>query len=311
MDIVKTLLKQPFYIVALFLGAALVALPYLKVDKDYHLNTQARTSTLLVVVGIALLAAGTVAFGFTLWTKRKAETDAGLDLSRVKENKGEMWTSVSGCEIRIVEGLLQEYPANAGTAIVLPCNEYFDDECAGDTRSALGAYVNHAFEGQVETFIALVREECKRKLGPGTIQQKTEHERAESFGVGHCLLLLNPLRRSVPVALVSTTTQRAGQGLATQISYLFDGMRELVGKLADARLSEVAMPILGAGHGRLDPPLALVGLLLAVAEAARYGQGGQRLRKVTIIAFRPGSDAPAQVDRVVMRRALALVGSQD
>jgi len=313
MDTIKTLLKQPFSVIALVLGVVLVALPYLQIDKDNRLTTHNRTSTLLVVVGIALLGLGTLAFGLTLWTKRQTdkETGTGLDFTRVKENNGELWTTVSGCEIRVVDGLLQEFTSEAGTAIVLPCNEYFDDRCAGDVKSALGAYVNRAFEGQVEEFISLVKDECRSRLGPGSMQQKTEHERAESFGVGRCLLLLNPLRRSVPVALVSTTTQRAGQGLATRISYLFDGMRELVANLADARRNEVAMPILGAGHGRIDPPLALVGLLLAVAEAARYGQGGQRLRKVTIIVFKRDAHTPAQVDRVVTRRALALVGSRE
>ncbi len=61
----------------------------------------------------------------------------------------------------------------------------------------------------------------------------------------------------------------------------------------------------------MAPPLALVGQLLAVAEAARYGQGGQRLRKVTIIVFKLDAHTPAQVDRMVVRRALALIGSQD
>ncbi len=313
MDTIKTLLKQPFSVIALVLGVVLVALPYLQIDKDNHLTTHNRTSTLLVVVGIALLGLGTLAFGFTLWANRQTdkETGTGLDFTRVKEDNGALWTTVSGCEIRVVDGLLQEVASDPGTAVVLPCNEYFDDECAGDIKSALGAYVNRAFEGQVQEFISLVKNECRARLGPGSMQQKTELERAESFGVGRCLLLLNPLRRSVPVALVSTTTQRAGQGLATRISYLFDGMRELVANLADARLNEVAMPILGAGHGRIDPPLALVGLLLAVAEAARYGQGGQRLRKVTIIVFKRDAHTLAQVDRVVTRRALALVGSRE
>jgi hypothetical protein len=204
---------------------------------------------------------------------------SGVDLSRVQESNGVVWTNASGCEIRIVDGRLQDYPLDAGPAIVLPCNEYFDDQCANDEKSALGAYVKRAFEGQVEAFASLVKLECKKKLGPGDVQQKTKDECAESFGAGRCVLLIKPLDRSVPVALVSTTTQRAGQGLTARISYLFDGMRELVAKLADARLNEVVMPILGAGHGGIDPPLALVGLLLAVAEAARYGQRGVALEK--------------------------------
>lgn len=88
-------------------------------------------------------------------------------------------------------------------------------------------------------------------------------------------------------------------------------MRELVARLADGRLNEIAMPVLGAGHGRIDPPLALVGLLLAIAEAARYGQGGQGLRRVTIIVFKRDADTAAQIDPVVIRRALALIGSPD
>jgi uncharacterized protein (DUF1810 family) len=55
-------------------------------------------------------------------------------------------------------------------------------------------------------------------------------------------------------------------------------VRELVARLAYARLCKVTMPLMAAGHRRIGPPPALVGPVLAVAEAARYGQGGQRLR---------------------------------
>ena len=135
-------------------------------------------------------------------------------------------------------------------------------------------------------FVSLMKEECKRKLGPGVMQQKTDDQRAESFRAGRCVLLVKPLGRAVPVALISTTTQRANEGLSSRISYLFSGIGELVSRLADERISEIVMPIMGSGHGRIDPPLALVGLLGAVAEAARYGQGAQRLKKVTIVLLR-------------------------
>jgi hypothetical protein len=88
-------------------------------------------------------------------------------------------------------------------------------------------------------------------------------------------------------------------------------MRELVKELADARLDDVVMPILGAGHGRISTPLAFVGLLLAVAEAAHYGQGSQRLRRVTVVVFKRDAETPAQVDPTVVRRALALIGTRD
>jgi predicted nucleotide-binding protein len=244
-------------------------------------------------------------------SSRNSDSDAGLDLTRVHECNGVMWTRVSGCEIRVVNGRVEDYAAESTTAMVLPCNEYFDDLCAYDTKSALGAYVNRVFDGEVDAFIALSKDECRKRLGAGVEHQKTADERGVSFGAGRAILLLKPLGHAAPVALVSTTTQRSGQGLAAKVSYLFDGICELVARLVDARLREVAMPILGAGHGRIDPSLAFVGLLLAVAEAARYGQGGQPLTRVTIVVFKRDADSPAQVDPVVVRRALALVGSRD
>jgi hypothetical protein len=311
MDALKALIRQPYWVIALILGAVLVALPSITINRDYLLVTHPPSTLLPVAVGLALLVVSAAAFTLTVIRKEPAtpSDSAGLDLTRVTERDGVLSTSVGGCEIRVVNGRIEDYPNETGSAIVLPCNEYFDDRCAGDTKSALGAYVNKAFDGQVAALISLIKDECTRRLGAGTNQQKTTDECAESFGAGRCVLLVKPLGRSIPIALVSTTTQRANQGLAGRISYLFGGMRELVACLADARLDEAVMPVLGAGHGRIDSPLAFVGLLLAVAEAARYGQGGQRLKRVTIVVFRRNPDSPAEVSQTVVRRALALIGS--
>lgn len=221
LGVLKALVKQPYWVVALFLGVALVAFPCVTIDKDNHWTTHSPSTLIPVVVGIAFLLLSSAAFGLTLvWKRATNANDAGvgLDLTRVKKSNGVLWTTVNSCEIRVVQGRIEDYAHEAGPAIVLPCNEYFDDRCVDDTRSALGAYVNRAFDGQAAEFASLVKDECKKKLGPGLEQQKTHDERAESFGPGCCLLLIKPLGRSIPVALVSTTTQRAGEGLAARIS---------------------------------------------------------------------------------------------
>jgi hypothetical protein len=234
---------------------------------------------------------------------------AGLDRTIPRERDGVLSATVSGCEIRAVAGRLEEYPATNRTAIVLPCNEYFDDECAHDMRSALGAYVNKVFPGRVDAFVSCVKSECAKKLGPGVEQQMKEGRRALSFGAGRALLILNPLGSDVPVGLVSTTTQRAGQGLVAKASFLFDGICELVTRLVEERLDAVIMPVLGAGHGRMDPAAAFVILLLALAEAARYAPGGRPLKKVTVVVFKRDRESTPEVDRIVVCRALALAGS--
>ncbi len=313
MELVKALLKQPYWLITLAMGAALVVLPCVTVDSDHSWRTHPPTTYVPVWVGGVLLLLSASGFLVRLQTERSTKAagiDAGLDLRRVKEDKGVPWTITSGCQVRVITGRIEDQRASSGVVVVLPCNEYFDDRCAGDTGSALGAYVNRLFEGQVPAFVSLMKAECRKKLGQGAEQQKTDEERAESYGPGRCILLTRPLGRSATIALVSTTTQRAAEGLSARISYLFDGMREMVARLADARLSEAMMPVLGAGHGGIDPPLAFVGLLLAVAEAARYGQGGRHLRKVTIVVFKADAASAPEVDPLVVRRALALIGSR-
>lgn len=115
MDMLKTLFKQPYWVIALILGVMLIAFPCVTIDKDYHWMTHPPSTFLPVVIGIGLLLLSSVCFGVTLLSKPAANADgasAGLDLTRVKESDGVLWTTVSGCEIRVAYGHIEEpmYP---------------------------------------------------------------------------------------------------------------------------------------------------------------------------------------------------------
>ena len=304
-DVLQAFGKLPFALVALLLGAIMVIAPSVSIN-GWAVTTHAPTSYFPVGVGIALLVASIALFIYDARSKARDEAK-GIDYAKVRSKDGVLSTSVNQCEIRIVSGRIEDYAGREDIVVVLPCNEYFDD-FVGDTRGALGAYVDRAFDGQVDAFLKLVRDESKKKLGVGEKRQKTDGEFGVSFGPGRCILLSRPLGRVVSVALMSTTTQRAGEGLAARISYLFDGMGELLRRLSDTRLVDVVMPVMGGGHGRILSPLALVGLVLAVAEAGRYGQGGgHRLKSVTIVLFKRDAGSAPEIDEQIARRALALV----
>jgi len=308
-DLFKTLVKQPYWVLLLVVGAIITVLPSVSFDKERYFTTHQPNTLLLVFIGCTLMLIGMVGFGISIWQNERQEA-TGVDLTKVSERNGFLSTMVSDCEIRVCEGRIETYQVDQEIAVALPCNEYFDDRCMHDTRTSLGSYVSRYFSGQVQELAELVRQNAERQFGQGTMERKTEREEAKSFGAGRCLLMLNPLGRPNPIAFISTTTQRASEGLRAQISCLFDGMHELNKALADARINEVVMPLLGGGHGNISAPLALIGLLLAVAEAARYGVGAQRMRRVTIIVFKGDSSSPAVVDRTIARKTLALVGTQ-
>jgi len=234
-----------------------------------------------------------------------------------KGNTSNVWECADGyracvgaSEINIIVGRIEDYPAGPETAVALPCNEYFDDRCTSDTRTALGVYINRHCAGTASAFSHLVRQQCLTRFGAGKQRQKTMDESGESYGPGRAILVPDSSNNAAAIALISTTTQRAGQGLAARMSYVFDGVRELFEVLADQRINEVVMPVLAAGHGGIDPPLALAGLVLALAEAARYGADRQRRKKVTIVVFQRTKHDPPDVAPDAIRKALELVANK-
>jgi hypothetical protein len=72
-------------------------------DKGYAFATHPPTTPVPVVVGVLLIAVSIAGF----WLAQRqwasdATVGAGLDLSRVMEGDGVLWTMVAGCEIRVV-----------------------------------------------------------------------------------------------------------------------------------------------------------------------------------------------------------------
>ena len=113
--------KQPYWVIALILGVALVAAPSITVDKTYAWDMHPPTTYWLVAVGIALLILSGFAFGYSLLSARetkKNDIGGGIDLARVKESKGALWTIVGGCEIRVISGRIEVCEGAPGFAIV-------------------------------------------------------------------------------------------------------------------------------------------------------------------------------------------------
>ncbi len=133
-ELFKKLLDQPYWIVALILGCLLVLAPVVTVDKDYHWQTHSPNTYIPTAIGAIVILVSIGEFGFSL---RHDYLNSGLNFAKVKEENGVLSTSVSGCVIRVVNGDIIEHAQSPETTIVLPCNEYFDDECVSqEARSA-------------------------------------------------------------------------------------------------------------------------------------------------------------------------------
>ena len=205
-------------------------------------------------------------------------------------------------QVRVAFGRLELVGDNGEDCLLaLPANEFFDDECIGDKRSALGAFIQHHFPDRVSDLQALV---ASALAGEVTNQvEKYPGQSAASYGIGKCAYLINPFDKPMRLAMVAVTTQRANAGLQAQASYVFEAAVSLSRLMANRRLTRLYLPAIGSGYGGLKPEAALITLLLAFAEL--HGKLGHRhLREINIVVYRPSPDSNPSISESFVRRAL-------
>ena len=129
--------------------------------------------------------------------------------------------------------------------IILPANEFFDDECIKDTKSALGAYITNKFPNQSEQIELLIAEELKKKQSFEV--EKEEGVKGQSYGVGTGILIKKPLNSLKPLLFLSVTTKRKGEGLKSELPYIFKAVDKILSVAADNRFDSICVPIFGSG----------------------------------------------------------------
>lgn len=187
--------------------------------------------------------------------------------------------------------------------VALPANEYFDDECINDPRSALGAFMKHHFNDKIIDIQELVRGALSKERSEQ--MRKTPEISANSYGVGKCVFLSQPLSASLRIAMVSVTTHRVDVGLRADPAYVFEAAASLHRLMANRRLSRLCVPIFGSGHGGLRGEISLLCMLTAFSELSR--RAGQNLREVNIIVYKQGESTTPSISEANVKHALAYI----
>lgn len=208
-------------------------------------------------------------------------------------------------------GMLQDLPAAAqsGSVVVLPANEFFDQRCFRDVRTAAGAFVQRHFPGEDE----LLQQSVLQKLAGSPVDRVETPGRPplDSFRVGTCVYLERPLARPFGLILAAVATDRPPDGLRTDLSTIYQVIERVRCIVAEERISDVYIPLLGAGKGGVAPEIALITLISALLEA-RCRTGGHHLGEVHIVVYAPAASAP-QIDpdraRDHLRRLVTLYQS--
>ncbi|HET7443479.1 MAG TPA: nucleotide-binding protein [Solirubrobacterales bacterium] len=224
----------------------------------------------------------------------------GPDPPPASDEPFEVSMRIGRARVRIVKGLIQDYPKD-GSVIALPANEYFDDECVNDPKSALGAYVKHHFGESLDDFLAAIDAELDGL--PSQRVPRKEHLVAESYGIGQAIFLnrLSPKHR---IILTSATTERAAIGLRAEPHFLYAAMQGTIETMNTNRLYSLVMPVFGSGHGGMPPIVALLFSLLAV-RSCLAGEPGLQLNELCIVVF----NGSTEVTEPVVEEILGRIGS--
>lgn len=296
----KFLEKQKYPVVLLVLGVLLVlsGLFDIKDLTKFHIAVRSEPQYIVANFGGVLALLSIIVYLFD------ELTFGWIGFKRIHKLESGFATRISNTEIRVLFGRLEEITdPMRESMVVLPANEFFDDECIKDRKSALGAYVNHKFKNQTEQIEALIRAELRTYDSYEV--EKELGVKQDSYGVGTGVFLKSPMASEQPVLLLAVTTKRAGEGLRAEMSYIFQAVRKIQNTVADQRIGTVCVPVMGSGHGGLRREVALFGLLLAICDGVTKAHR-HHIEQFNVVVYQADASTKPSISKPVVKRLLRI-----
>jgi hypothetical protein len=244
----KAILLAPVTNVLCVGGVVLIGISFLDYDKTNGLALHGQLHASPAIAGFILMIVGVLLFYLTDGVRTK---NVSIDYSKGVEIKRPNLT------ILIKTGEIQSIDsANRNSAIVLPANTTFVDDCATDKRTAMGAFFLDRFPEKVAELPALFA---------GILNANGLHpDESGQFTPGTTIILPDDYAKPAKVIITASTLRIAGAGITSNPHVICNCVEAILKCTADQRVDTIYLPILGSGHGGVDRAMALLFLLLAV-----------------------------------------------
>jgi len=296
--------KARFQVLLLAAGVVLAVLATFRVDDLKALKLVPLDSPVvpILVLGVTLIVASLVGASATAYTEGLSELFGGV---KVAVSGGASSARIGDATIAVEQGRLEASVAKPqDTLVVLPANEFFDDACIADSKSALGAFIQAKYPGQMPALQALVASRLRARA-----TQRVQREAGvmmDSYGPGATVFLDRVLGSDFRLLLVAVTTHRQGEGLRATPGILFNLVQAAYVTAREHRICEICLPLLGAGHGTINAELALTAQLLAWCEILYRMPSNMRIRIVVFQADKSAQPSLAtKRSKRLLRFALA------
>jgi len=260
----KAVLLAPLSSILCVAGALLILASFIEYDKTQGLSLHGKVNWIMSGSGFALVILAVIIF---LLTQRDTKVRTELDYQKgIEIKRGELSILIKAGEIQMLQNL------TLNSAIVLPSNTTFLDDCATDKRSSLGAFFTEHFPAEIANLPALFTE----VLDSAGIKPTASGQ----YAPGTTVILPAQFEKPAKIVITASTSRMPGAGIMSNPYIICRCVEEILRVTADQRVDTLHLPILGSGHGGVDRGLALLFLLLALLHFSKLYH---HVRKIHII----------------------------
>jgi len=260
----KAVLLAPLSSILCVAGALLILASFIEYDKTQGLSLHGKINWTMSGSGFSLVILGVIIF---LLTQRERKLRTELDYQKgIEITRGEFSILIKVGEIQMLQNLTRN------SAIVLPSNTTFVDDCATDKRSALGAFFTEHFPSEIANLPALFTQ----VLDSDGIKPTPNGQ----YPPGTTVILPTQFEKPAKIVITASTSRIPGTGIMSNPYIICRCVEEILRVTADQRVDSLYLPILGSGHGGVDRGLALLFLLLALLH---FSRSYHHIRKIHII----------------------------
>ena len=314
--IMEKILDQRYNVVLLIIGSIFVIFSFYDLRRDsgqIEIDPAGSPNSVLVVLGICFIIGSFVIAAFheglldrKHWSKKNFQEELpGQNLrQKIRETSTGFETKFHQTTVCVHFGLLQDKfdLDNPKAAVVLPCNDLFDDECFEDKGIALGGYLaSHPNELDIESIKEgrdkILKNSPSKEINDGFPRFN------KSYDIGTCIYLVVSRHRMLVTAV---STKRKVEGVRSEITYLHRVMRSVLHSLANNELNTIYVPLIGSGKGGVPHQIAFLSLLNAIYECA-LRSGGRHFSNVHIVVFKSNENADPELSSAEVRQILQIV----
>jgi hypothetical protein len=279
---IKGIAYAPVVNVLLLFGFLLVIFSFLSFDGIENVSFTGQPKLVMLILGIVLLIGSSLMYVFT----RSSSERTGKKLT-IKEG---MSFSFNQFTINLKVGRIQEISGvNKNSAVILPANTTFVDDCITDEKSALGAFFLKFYPEK----ISKISEDIERQLQ----QQRYQKDEDNSYPPGATIILPEEYNTPAKSVMTASTIRKEKVGIWSSPSTICECIRQIFEITADKKIEKLYTPVLGSGHGGLDINDALHFLILSLKY---YAKLYHHIKTIEIVVVESDIRKVKDIDKLIV-----------